>query len=130
MRKLLCLLLALVLVLGLSGCITESDLNAAYKKGRTEGYDIGYSDGLAEGERNSRVEYNRGYRQGLADGSPITKTETVYANAYSGYSSNKWGVEDSVYDDMYDEIYERGYEAGYHDARSEISDMYDMEFDY
>lgn len=138
MKKFLVLTLTMALTLSFSGCAAEAEYKKgyedaikkmeaehaeAYNTGYGYGFDAGYEVGLKDGD-------SAGYNRGLADGSPVTKKETIYVNAHSGYSSNQWGIEDSVYDDVYDYIYERAYEQGYNDARSELSDEYGIYLDY
>mgnify|MGYP006923331394 CR=1 FL=1 len=69
-----------------------------------EGYDFGFSEGKLEAKK----EYNLKNQKSTTS----ANTEKVYVNAYSDYSSNRWGIDDGVYD----EIYERAYEDAMYDA--------------
>lgn len=128
MKKFLVLTLTMALTLSISGCATEAEYKKgyedaikemeaehaeAYNTGYSYGFDAGYEVGLKDGD-------SAGYNRGLADGSPVTKKETIYVNAYSYYSSNRWGIDDSVYDEIYEYIYAQGY----NDALYEISEEY------
>ena len=105
-----------------------------YEEGEKYGYSIAYEEAMDEIDKEKKSSYNYGYEVGYSSGykdgesqSGIKYVEKVeYRNAYSYYSSNRYGIDDGVYD----EIYELAYQDGYGDAVSDIRRDFDIDLDY
>lgn len=180
MKRTVAVVAALTLMLFLTACATQADVDEAYNSGYRHGYDNGnkdgyeaakkewvgyysqiayakgytagnqdailnintpnnsfkefnesdeatvYDDPLAEVEREMREAYKNGYNDGECQSGIKYVEEVEYKNAYSYYSSNRYGIDDGVYD----EIYEMAYQDGYGDAKSDIRRDFDIDLDY
>lgn len=106
MRKIILVLLAVGLLFSLvSGCTNQEKLQESldygYKQGKAEGYDIGFTAGLASTPQDINIAYRDGYKAGENVG---------YDRGYeAGYAEG----EDKGYERGEDLGYERGYENGY-----------------
>ncbi len=106
--------LVLLLAIPLASCAesyTKDDLNNAYQ----QGYDIGFTAGLASTPQDVNAAYRDGYNAGLADG--LAEGKSVEQEAYDrGYEIGYAEGEDKGYENGYrmgeDIGYDKGYQAG------------------
>lgn len=99
LKRILALVAVLLACVLFAGCMSQSDVNAAYKSGYAEGHDAGYSEGEEAANEAHAGDYESGKIAGYNEGYEDAKEE--YSN--SGYSAG--------YDDGYDDGYEHGVDS-------------------
>ena len=107
MKRVFSVLLALALVLSLSGCVSErkyyDDIEKARKDSQSAGYEHGYENGLRGAydgidmlDYDCSKAYNNGYDDGYED----------------GHETGMWDGAEAGYGDAYDDGYQDGFAAG------------------
>lgn len=84
MKRFVLLLMCIAVMLSFTGCITQTDLDAAREEGYDEGYAEGYEIGFEEGEQESfesavDMGYGAGYADGYTDGEAAASATTSYS---------------------------------------------------
>jgi len=110
MHKKMLQVIALLLALLVSGCVSQSELDSAVAAAKLEGYDNGYDDGQVDGYNRG---YQEGYQKGLVEGGGLD-VQTAYNNGYTkGLAEGKLISYNAGYDDGFDDGYDSGYGKGY-----------------
>ena len=114
MKKVFAVLAALTLILSLTACATQADIDDAYKRG----YDSGNRDGYEAAKKEwvgyySQIAYTKGYTAGNQDA-------LMKINApYSSFQEFNKSDEATVYDDPLSEVereIREAYKNGYNDG--------------
>lgn len=118
MKRAIAILAALTLILSLTACATQADVDDAYKRGYDIGNKDGYEDGYEAAKKEwvgyySQIAYTKGYTAGNQDA-------LMNINApYSAFKEFNKSDEATVYDDPLAEVereIREAYKNGYNDG--------------
>ena len=128
MKRTVAILAAFTLMLSLTACATQSDVDNAYEKGYRDAVkelDEDYYDRL---EKEKEKSYQKGYNIGLREGKQKVEAQSdvKYVEVPKFYSADQ----EEMYDDIWDEVYERAREDAYEQAREDIENDFDIDLDY
>ena len=94
---------------------SEVDIDNAYAEGRSDGYALGYDDGLNEAVDTEEATYSRGFEDGRAEAESDNEAYTKDAVEYAydeGYSEGRSAGYSEGRSDGYDEGHSVGYDDG------------------